>query len=342
MSTDHAAIILLYHRVADLPTDPQALAVSPRRFGEHLAALKRVGTIIPLPELVRGITTGRLADRAIAITFDDGYVDNLALAAPMLRRHAAPATFYITARGPHAAHREFWWDDLERLLLHDRPLPERLSLDIAGRRHEWSLPDVNAAPRVDPAWNVLMARPPLPREGLYLFLAKLLRPLAEVSRRPVLDELARWAGLPATGRPTYCTLNEGELRELAADDLFEIGAHSVTHPVLGLLPRDEQRAEILESRRRLEQIIGRTVNSFAYPFGCRADFTETTVNIVRDAGLHFACANSGRPPATRSRVTAAAELHRLPRAVVRHVDAIDLAQSVSRAFEAAETTLART
>lgn len=326
------AIVLLYHRVAELATDPQWLAVTPGRFDEQLGALRRVARIVPLGELVRGVRDGAVPDRAVAITFDDGYADNLTQAAPLLRKHDAPATVFVTARGEHVRH-EFWWDDLERLLLHDAPLPTALVLRIDGHEHAWSLPDINQSPRVDPAWNVLCDRSPRPREALYLFLSKLLRPLCDVRRRTALDSLASWASLPVAGRPSHTTLTDAQLKQLAADGLIEIGAHTVTHPVLANRSRDEQRFELEESRRRLETIIGHPVTTFAYPFGCRVDFNDDTIELAREAGYACACANTGREPSPRAIVTASSDLYRLPRAIVRNIGGEDLARQLTRAWE---------
>lgn len=326
------AIVLLYHRVAELATDPQLLAVTPKRFDEQLNTVRRIARIVPLGELVRGVRDGMVPDRAVAITFDDGYADNLTHAAPLLRKHGAPATVFVTARGERVRH-EFWWDDLERLLLHDAPLPTELSLHVDGHEHAWSLPDINQSPRFEPKWNVLSDRPPRPREALYLFLSRLLRPLCEVRRRAALDSLAAWEQLPVEGRPTHATLTDAQLLQLSADGLVEIGAHTVTHPVLANRSRDEQRFELAESRRRLEEILNRPVQSFAYPFGCRADFNDVTVELAREAGYACACANTGREPSPKAIVTASSDLYHLPRAIVRNVSGDDLARQLTQAWK---------
>ncbi|QDV89706.1 Polysaccharide deacetylase [Phycisphaerae bacterium RAS2] len=334
------AVVLLYHRVAELAADPQLLAVTPQRFDEQLHALRRIARVVPLGELVRGVREGIVPDRAVAITFDDGYADNLTHAAPLLQKHDAPATVFVTARGERVRH-EFWWDDLERLLLHDAPLPTELSLHVDGHEHAWSLPDINQLPRFDSAWNVLCDRPPRPRKALYLFLSKLLRPLCEVRRRAVLQSLATWANLPVDGRPSHATLTDAQLLQLSSDGLVEIGAHTVTHPVLANLSRDEQRFELEESRRRLEAVIGRPVTSLAYPFGCRMDFNDVTVDLAREAGYEFACANSGREPSSHSLLTTASNLHRLPRAIVRNVGGDELARQLAHVLEQSPADPAR-
>src|SRR5690242_19657355 len=94
-----SALILLYHRVADLATDPFEQAISPRRFEEHLEVLVRRAQPVGLTELLKRLSTGKIAQRSAVVTFDDGYADNLHAAAPILQKHGVPATFFLST-GP--------------------------------------------------------------------------------------------------------------------------------------------------------------------------------------------------------------------------------------------------
>jgi peptidoglycan/xylan/chitin deacetylase (PgdA/CDA1 family) len=89
------AAILLYHRVASLPSDRWRMAVSPERFAEQLDAVAARFTPLPLGELVQSLQTKDIPDGAVAITFDDGYRDVLGKASPVLRRLHMPATAYV-------------------------------------------------------------------------------------------------------------------------------------------------------------------------------------------------------------------------------------------------------
>ena len=104
--------VLLYHRVAVLPSDRWVLAVSPRHFDAQLRLLRRFFRPVPLPALIDLARQGK-GRGCVAVTFDDGYADNYATALPLLEKHQVPATFFITS-GPVEQQREFWWDDLER------------------------------------------------------------------------------------------------------------------------------------------------------------------------------------------------------------------------------------
>src|SRR5215467_2524929 len=127
------ALILLYHRVAELATDPQLLAVSPERFARQMEYLSKHCTVIRLRDLAE--PNGFEADRCVAVTFDDGYADNFVTAAPILRRYQVPATVFVTS-GYVGTEREFWWDELERVLLQPSTLPSRLHLEVNGWVYE--------------------------------------------------------------------------------------------------------------------------------------------------------------------------------------------------------------
>lgn len=109
------ALVLLYHRVADLPSDPWSLAVTPRRFAEHLEVLCAMARPVPL----RTAAEGRAPRRAVAVTFDDGYADNLYAAKPLLEFWGVPATVFVTTGGLDDG-RELWWDELERVAPEER------------------------------------------------------------------------------------------------------------------------------------------------------------------------------------------------------------------------------
>ena len=79
-------VILLYHRVAKVGSDPWALNVSPEHFAEHLDAVRRYGSCMALTAFVQAWDDGSLPSRAVVVTFDDGYADNLHHAKPLLER----------------------------------------------------------------------------------------------------------------------------------------------------------------------------------------------------------------------------------------------------------------
>jgi peptidoglycan/xylan/chitin deacetylase (PgdA/CDA1 family) len=81
-------------------------------------------------------------------------------------------------------------------------------------------------------------------------------------------------------------MSDAELTRLAAGGLIEIGAHTENHPALTVLPWEQQHAEIFRSKARLESVLGRPVESFAYPYGLH---DARTVDAVISAGFRWAC-----------------------------------------------------
>jgi peptidoglycan/xylan/chitin deacetylase (PgdA/CDA1 family)/SAM-dependent methyltransferase len=289
------ALVLLYHRVAASTQDPWQLSVSPDRFEEQMTVLERETAVVNLQvvqEVARG--TARPTGRPlVAITFDDGYADNLSDALPRLEKHGLPATVFVCT-GPVAHGAEFWWDTLERLLLRPTDLPPTLDIDIQEQSYHWNLHDSADFPeRVSREYSDWRAwePPPTSRHALYVALWQRLQQLDADDRARTLALLQMWAGPDATSQPSCRALRPAELLALAKSSLVDIGAHTINHPALSGLPTERQQAEISGSRTWLEAVVRRPVTSFSYPFGRPVDYTPDTVTAVRQAGFACACSN---------------------------------------------------
>lgn len=280
------ALILLYHRVAELHSDPLSLNVTPRHFAEHLDVLTRRMRPMRLADLAAGLRHGRVPRRAVVVTLDDGYADSLHHASPLLERHGMPATIFVTTGYVDGA-REFWWDELEKAILQATSVPDVLRLSVGGQPFEW--------------------RSGSPREQLYRALWQRLLPLQDLERRSILDEVLQWAAVSSERRPTHEVLSSREVRRLAQGALIDIGAHTVTHPLLSALPTEVQRREIHGSKTWLEDHVGRPVTAFAYPYGWGSSYTRDTVQLVQSAGFECGCS------AVTQEVRSGARTFELPR-----------------------------
>lgn len=320
-----AASILLYHRITETISDAWSLCVTPHHFAEHLETLRRYTRIIKLAELVNGLEKGALPERSVVITFDDGYADNFHNAKQILERYDAPATFFITT-GYIGHGREFWWDTLEKLFLAPGRLPESLHLTINGCVFQWDLGEAadydSTAFWSNRRWQA-RNDPPTPRHKLYRTLWERLVPMADAERQRVLDELLAWAGVDPIVRSTHRSLSVDEICALASTEIVDIGAHSVTHPLLAALPSALQRDEVTRSKADLEEILGRPVSWFAYPFGSNGTYTEESVGLVRQAGFAAAC--SGLPGYVELRT----DRFQLPRVQVCDCDGDEFARRLS-------------
>ncbi|MBA3438905.1 MAG: polysaccharide deacetylase family protein, partial [Pyrinomonadaceae bacterium] len=265
--------------------------VTPRHFTEHLEVIRKYGQPTHLADLTEALSGGKRPHRMVVVTFDDGYADNLLVAKPLLERYDIPATFFVISGGANQK-REFWWDELDRLLLEPGMLPGTLDLSINGSRYRWEL---NGATyygdderQRNRHWKMSdpEADDPGPRQRLFRALYKLLLPLSEEERWKVLDELSAWADAEPVIRPTHRALSANEVIDVARGGLIEVGAHTVTHPMLADHSAAVQHREIRQSKNDLEDILGQPVSSFAYPHGSH---TTETAALVREIGFTSAC-----------------------------------------------------
>jgi len=303
-------VVLLYHRVADLTFDPQRLAVSPTNFAEQLVVIRAVGHPMSLTEFTRRLECDDPPDDAVVVTLDDGYADNLEIAEPLLRAVDVPATVFAVSDRV-GSEREFWWDDLERIVFHTPRRAGVVAIEIEGEMLRWELGPDDAEGASSADWSVLDANDPTPRHGMYRTLFARLKPWTEPVRTRILERLRGQLGADDAPRASHRVLSDTQMRDLAAGGLVEIGAHTRTHPVLSVMSYDAQRAEIVESKRRIEDIVGRAVESFSYPFGTRSDYAAESLSIVREAGFRCACVNHAGPIGWNNRF-------RLPRFIVRN------------------------
>lgn len=308
-------VILQYHRVADLKMDSQLLAVSPEHFYEQMQYLKDNYQIVSLNDLKRAIDSRRLNPRNVAVTFDDGYEDNYQNARPVLEQWQIPATIFVVT-SYIGSTKEFWWDTLERLLLSPESLPNSLEMAIGGKVYRWPMSGADKSIEGSNElhsrkWDII-SRPYLqPRHKVFTDLYYLLRLLNETERQHLLADIARWAGGLLLDGEDARIMSLPQLKTLADGGLIDIGAHTVTHPVLAGQSLEAQRREIIGSKQQLEDILQRPVTTFSYPFGSPGDIDSEMIKLVRDAGFTVAC--SGFP----ARISRWSDPFCLPRWIVR-------------------------
>ena len=257
--TTSRGAVLLYHRV-DAARDVHGLGVPPGTFEAQLRWLRSHCQIMSLNDLLsaRG---EELPDRAVALTFDDGYEDNLTIAAPLLQRHDVPASFFLTTSGL-AGSIEYWWDTLERVLLHGST-PATLDLHAAGM--PLTFPTTTSDERLTAHW--------------WLHEQLVHATLAE--RHRAIEWLKDWAG---PGTPRVRPMVVDEVRQLARLPGVTIGAHTVNHLSL---PDTATAAvlEITDCQAELRRITGQPVELFAYPYGAVDRGTAAVVRKICRWGM---------------------------------------------------------
>lgn len=264
------ALVLGYHRVTEQEHDPYSLRVTPENFAEHLDIIRKLMTPVSLSDVVTGIRNGTVPRRAVAVTFDDGYVDNLEAATPLLERYGIPATIFVVAG---RIGQEFWWETVARIIYSASALPTELVLVLDGWRYCRSIRPGHKQEK---------------REGLVIDLYRRLRPLPSAHKQELITQLGDWACVPIDAQTSTRVLLLDELAKLASSELLEIGSHSLTHPILTAIPVESVQTEVQRSRALLEDVIGKPVTKFSYPDGATSRAVRAE---VMSAGYTCACSS---------------------------------------------------
>jgi peptidoglycan/xylan/chitin deacetylase (PgdA/CDA1 family) len=272
-------VILMYHRIADPAYDPWGLAVSAARFADQLDAIKTRRHPLPMTALVENLKSGTLDPRIVALTFDDGYVDNVTTAKPLLEGAGVPATTFLTT-GWLGRTEEFWWDELAEMCLGGTTAVD-CTIEIGSRSIVLRVPP--QAVRVRSNWHWSSA-PRTEREHAYLALCTNLRSLEDRERRAALESLRDCFGKPRVAPSAFPMRREDAFR-LIDGGLITIGAHGQTHRPLTSVQPAERRTEIEMSKAECEALTGANVSGFAYPHG---DLDDETKSLVRNAGFAWA------------------------------------------------------
>lgn len=254
--------VLIFHRVlpARDPLFPDEIDAA--RFERLCAWLAQHFNVLPLDAAVTALRTGHLPERALAITFDDGYADNHDVALPILRRHGLNATFFVATGFMDGG---IMWNDavIEGVRRTSCETLDLQALDLG--RHE--LRDV-ASRRA--AIDALIGR---------------LKYLPPAQRALQAVNVAAHAGVAL---PRDLMMSSEQLRQLRRGGM-QIGAHTVSHPILRTLDPMAMREEMVQSKRHLESLLQEPVQLFAYPNGkWGVDFDAQAAHLARELGFRAA------------------------------------------------------
>ncbi len=317
-----SAIILMYHRVLPRVSGTTSakgwerfrslpgIVVSPEFFEAQLLLLKRSYNILSLHELLASLDGhSRMPERAVVVTFDDGWRDNFEYAFPILKKHSVPATIFLTADYVDSS-KVFWPEQLIGLLT-EEPFGARGS----GSTGSPELP----SPFRQLVESVLSV-PPDQRIGRIDRLVESLKRLEPFERDEVLDTLRTWARR-GDASPERVMLNWDEIMAMKAAGInFE--SHGLRHELFTVIGKDELERELRDSKHQLEARLGTKVSALAYPNG---DHNEEVKQQTAKAG--YSCAVSVR----REHVTASSDRYSLGRINVHDGSCRSIVGGFSRA-----------
>ena len=296
----------MYHRVAIPDFDPWWLSVTPVNFEEQMRVIKKYGRPVQMQEMGEKLKHFTIGKKEIVVTFDDAYADNFKNAKPILERHDIPATFFVTT-GAIDSNEEFWWDEIGGIILTAKIIPQMFEMSIAGTMYNWKIKQEELPKPLRYNPGSYHNNIELSRTQLYYALWEILLYLPFKEKKYILKQISSWASQSSTHRHDYLPMKSQELQALAGSSLFEIGAHTINHPILSHLPQEEQEYEITQSKHFLENMLNLPITSFSYPHG---DYSSETLKIIEQLNFKNACTVVENP------VLNNANPHLLPRFMV--------------------------
>ena len=256
-------LVLLYHRIINLENDVWGLAIDPELFEHEMAYLNENYHIIGLND-----DWDSASDRSVVITFDDGYIDNYQNALPIVEKYKLPVTFYVCT-GNIGTDREFWWDELERIVF-----------SSSHREISWNGMNYLATDECD-------------RTELCRIIHRDLKNAKPSERKSMFQQLIENGGGRSSDRKEYRSIDKEELKRMADSELVNIGAHTVTHSCMALLGENELRLEVTEPKTMIEEITGKEVVDFSYPFGNASDRGKIADAILKEEGYKTIATTAG-------------------------------------------------
>lgn len=264
------AILMLHHvrpAVANGFKPNQLLEITPDFLEKVIVFLRQSDfDIVTLDELHRRMVDGDFKRRFVCVTFDDGYRDTQKWAYPMLKAHGVPFTVYIPTSFPDRLG-ELWWLALETVIARN----SRIGLIIDGEsRHFDCATDADKISLFDHLYQWLRTRK------------------TEDELRSVIRDLCARYDVDISSLCDELCLSWDEIRELAADPLVTIGAHTVNHVILTKVSERTVRSEMDMSRRVIEASLGVQPQHFAYPVGDRTAAGPREFQIASELGFKTA------------------------------------------------------
>ena len=264
--TSGNGVIFMLHQVTpEAPKDfepNRILKVTPDFLETVIQQVKDAGfDIIAMDDVPERLKRPRSARPFAVFTLDDGYKDNRQYAYPIFKKYGAPFTIYV-ATDFADGNGDLWWLTLEEAI---RRL-SAVTLDMNGQRRSFALGSVEDK---DQAF-----------EHIYWWM----RSLPEDQARAITHRLSRDAGFDASSFCRDLVMTWDEIRELAADPLVTIGAHTCAHFALSKLSADKARTEIAESVRCIEAQLGKPCRHFSYPYGCEQSAGDREFELVDELG----------------------------------------------------------
>lgn len=254
--------ILIYHQVFTERDPMRASEPDAATFRWQMELVKKYFHPLSISAALVHLEQNTLPSNAVCITFDDGYINNLEVATPILKELDIPATVYVATA--FSLGENMWNDRL-------------IDLVSANEVSTLTLKALKEAPiELGDIQN---------RVAVAHQLIKKIKYLPFEQRKILIDTLYLENKISERPRKMMSVQQIQQLQQLG----IEIGAHTVDHPILKVMDKTEQLAQMQQSKQALEKILPHRVKGFAYPNGkVDVDYDFTTRSLAEEIGFDYA------------------------------------------------------
>jgi peptidoglycan/xylan/chitin deacetylase (PgdA/CDA1 family) len=245
------------------------LEIAPEFLDDLIGLVKNQGfELISMDEVAATLQSkARPSVRFAAFTLDDGYRDNLVHAMPVFKAHDCPFTVYVAPRIAEGTC-ELWWRILGDVISQN----SSVSGSLNGQAFK------------------LETESEISKGTAWQFLVKPVQSMPEYEQREWIKQFALDHQFDWLGQCRKAAMTWDEIRQMNAEPLATIGAHTLNHHNLLKLPEADARREIIESKRLVEAQLGQPVEHFAYPYGNTDAASPREFAICQAAGFKTAVA----------------------------------------------------
>ena len=268
--------ILAYHRIAnyglDYQFDEHLISATPEEFEWQISYLKSNYNIVSFKDVIQTLAKhGELPQRAVIVTFDDGFYDNYEIAYPLLIKYKVPATFFITTGYINKRHL-FWFDQCAYIC---KKISTKLVLYGAKHNKLYTI-DNRITKCGDPAYQLL----------------KIMKQISNIDRLSVIDQLNKYMVnnnlVIDSDDQLNLPMSWENIIEMHKSGQIEIGSHTVSHPILSRLSNEEITYELSHSKLEIEDHLGAVCTTLAYPVGGEDDINDFVIQEAERLGYKMA------------------------------------------------------
>ena len=263
-------IILLFHGVINKHTNSvrnyNRKHIDVDYFEKVIKEFSEFGNVISMDELILLQKKGEgIKERSFIVTFDEGFANNLEIAAPILREYNIPATFYVTT--DFIDNNSMSWIDRIEYVIEKT---EVKSISLSWLRENVNIENnLNKIEALDEIRRYVKSNSNF---NVNEFISQLYQQLDEIevfSSDDILDRKMNWE----------------ELKELNSYPLFTIGGHTHSHPIMAFLSDEKLEDEVSKCLNLLKSKAEISATHFSYPEGQSNHYNENVIRKLKEKGI---------------------------------------------------------